>query len=662
MLKLRLPKSATCRFGSLLYGNDSSPDPSFLSAVDPVLRCCQRAYILMGPVSMHRLFGYNYPKDETQELDRGFIHEGEYNGWTDWLRYGSTLQTARSVLRSDLNGSKFDGSGEHEVYHAQSFGDVIPSWGSNLVTITPLQNIGDTVRPPTPLMGHGYRIANSPRQIQSVRGTYYPSYTAISGDDLNLDEHFPAILVHNKLLFGRYSQHSDLELVHTDSAFGGTRYMTCRDVRWTLNDMSFDLAYELSVQETGCNYYGYGYEFHGSYQALKFDVNLHVDFSFTREDGKTIPPSSETLYFQDALIGHEKWSYQCTQTNEIVLAGMYNVTSGGYRPVPGSLTTWTNRTYTHLTTSLFTGTAVRPPSSALSACTLYSRERYLIEGKFKSWFELNLPEIRAACALSSAAAMSDLQASTDTDLLQTLAKIPEIATQLPNIRAAIKIVRDLAHRELHPGEILDFLSQLRLQQSFQWRPEFDLLTKYLPKIAAVILSFSGKGNTISGRGRYDYDFLSEECYRTAHLTVRTKIVAANSFSDLAATYLKLDSLGILPTPANIWDMIPFSFVVNWFTNMGKRIRVLGTLANMWLLSPVVIVHSYELTSVFTPAELESMQLREAPGAESVISMKIYKREITRYVPLLGHTHFDFERPTGTPDWSVVASLLWQWMK
>jgi hypothetical protein len=55
---------------------------------------------------------------------------------------------------------------------------------------------------------------------------------------------------------------------------------------------------------------------------------------------------------------------------------------------------------------------------------------------------------------------------------------------------------------------------------------------------------------------------------------------------LAAIGNALEKLGLNPSAANIWDLIPFSFVVDWFTNIGSILSRLDAYNNNALLRDV----------------------------------------------------------------------------
>lgn len=48
-----------------------------------------------------------------------------------------------------------------------------------------------------------------------------------------------------------------------------------------------------------------------------------------------------------------------------------------------------------------------------------------------------------------------------------------------------------------------------------------------------------------------------------------KLAIANEDDELQALVTRLESMGTLPTFENLWDLVPFSFVVDWFVDVGS---------------------------------------------------------------------------------------------
>lgn len=60
------------------------------------------------------------------------------------------------------------------------------------------------------------------------------------------------------------------------------------------------------------------------------------------------------------------------------------------------------------------------------------------------------------------------------------------------------------------------------------------------------------------------------------LEQRIKLAIGNEDSTLISILNKIDSIGVAPTFENIWDLIPFSFVIDWFIDIGDFLERVDT--------------------------------------------------------------------------------------
>lgn len=56
------------------------------------------------------------------------------------------------------------------------------------------------------------------------------------------------------------------------------------------------------------------------------------------------------------------------------------------------------------------------------------------------------------------------------------------------------------------------------------------------------------------------------------LTQRVKIAVSANDKELNNLASKLDSIGVLPKMSNLWELVPFSFVIDWFVDIGDYIE------------------------------------------------------------------------------------------
>jgi hypothetical protein len=296
-------------------------------------------------------------------------------------------------------------------------------------------------------------------------------------------------------------------------------------------------------------------------------------------------------------------------------------------------------------------------------------EEDVVIGDQKYWFSLrnfrraidsSWSHITPSALFSVVAAVQDVEHGTSTDVLQTVTKLPQYKSMIPQITEALRLLKAIAKRDVDLmtiKEIVDLASATILQSSFQWRPLLQLLTSELPKIVASLSALRSRGQLVVGRGRYDFDFAPNTFARSeSHLTTRSKIVLDVSARALASSLLGFDAFGILPKPSNLWDLVPFSFVANWFTGIGPSIRRAEYSAFLATI-PAYYVHTYLITSPFTSEELDDWSIANDPL--DPLSLKVFYRDVSSYTPLPQDSKFGFGIPTNLPPIGSVGALLWQ---
>jgi len=105
----------------------------------------------------------------------------------------------------------------------------------------------------------------------------------------------------------------------------------------------------------------------------------------------------------------------------------------------------------------------------------------------------------------------------------------------------------------------------------------------------------------------------------------------------------LDGLGFELNPAIIWDAIPFSFVVDWFLNVGGAIERFKVDT---LELPIKLIDSY-------------IQFKEQWRVDCRLKQNATSDSQAAFMPGATYTRKIFHRMPGAPDMSVMNSLGWR---
>lgn len=287
----------------------------------------------------------------------------------------------------------------------------------------------------------------------------------------------------------------------------------------------------------------------------------------------------------------------------------------------------------------------------------------LQDGRFiKPFFDeitSNFGDIVGSSLFSSVDAFNSMEGYLGTNVLQNLAKLKDIASALPKIREAVDVLSRLTRRDLSIStfkEIMDLATSTHLQASFEWRPWLSILTDYLPRLSQTFETLGLRPQRLVGYGSFRAELHNALGRMDVSLLTRTKIVMSNGGNSWLTALTGLDALGILPKPSNLWDLLPFTFLVNWFTGVGAAMRR-GEASVILASLPAYYVHTYTLSSPLTGDELRLVKASSDPSRPA--SLRVYIRDVTTFTPSPRDSRFDFGIPHGVPFIGTLGSLAYQ---
>lgn len=272
-------------------------------------------------------------------------------------------------------------------------------------------------------------------------------------------------------------------------------------------------------------------------------------------------------------------------------------------------------------------------------------------------------QLRPSSFLSAADALDKQMVAFKGNLLQNLQHVKDIMELIPDPAGFERLIAKAIKGDPSAiKEAIDLLTEYILKYRFQIAPLLRDLEK-LGKVELAQVAAVAKPQRMVAYGQYRYTFLDSENFMgdgTLKLVTRSKIAFVSDPSTLMGQLLMANSMGILPNFARLWNLVPFSFVVDWFTNMSKRLHLVDDQV-LWLALRVSFcTHSYKVVYYPSADRLAQFNLKQSEGGEP-FGVSTYIREFTRITPRLVDSPIDFLRPTTGPDPVTVGSLLWQFI-
>jgi len=281
-----------------------------------------------------------------------------------------------------------------------------------------------------------------------------------------------------------------------------------------------------------------------------------------------------------------------------------------------------------------------------------------VNSNFKTAVDSLFTDIRPASLFSTVDAFTNATSYLGTNVLQNLQKIPDLGKTLPKLKEALSIISQIVRKDVSLmtiREVLDLLSTTQLQAAFQWRPYAELVTKYFPDLLQFLAASRYQSSLTIGRGRFDH-ILSHPSFGidSVNLVARTKLVMDSSPLRLMSAVMDIDSLGLLPKPSNLFDLVPYSFVFNWFTGASNALRRAEYSLIMSDI-PAYYVHSYSLTQRLSD---EAMDYIGVDSLERPIN-NYFIRDLSVFTPKITDSRFGFGIPDKLPPLGTMAALLFQ---
>lgn len=270
-------------------------------------------------------------------------------------------------------------------------------------------------------------------------------------------------------------------------------------------------------------------------------------------------------------------------------------------------------------------------------------------------------DIRPSSFLSSADALNKHLLALSTNHIQTLQKLGQILELLPELAEIPRLISKISSGDLSVlKDLIDYISGEILRYRFAQAPLKRAIDEITHNDVHAFLKSLGRSGDYTIYGNFEYEIpQSQNPYDDGRLLLvtRSKISISQDLSTMVESILMANSVGLLPTLSRIWEIIPFSFVIDWFTGMNKRLKLVDTQLAYMAFRTNWCVHSYRLSYYPSSEALSDYGLENVNDAKP-FSLSVYRREKSAYMPRLRESRFDFLATSG-PNPLTAGALAWQ---
>lgn len=616
--------------------------------VDTISRCLgnYQDTVIRGPhvparwtIGAYPLTGESY----FTELPKVGPSEEPYAWWHDQRRYGSLLGSLKLAGQADASGDDFGCEVSHPTYRGQITTSTQPSG-------QPTGTAGNVT-----LEGTTYPRLNS--------GTTWGSRRALSVASAGAG-------IYKTFTAGNYLS-SKVAGVWLDTLFsvfaanysgaGKTIYGSGNGWNWETKYSQFSTDYAL---------FGVG----------PFSVDYQIDQKITRSGG------SNDLVRQEAswLVHYDMESYWVDPGALVPLVNGTNKPIKGYLALKGSradvrtsarqVTGGGQTTYSGSRVNVdstfcrplsyggadyglyWSGPTVDGNASGVTAVQAFhlSKSPNRLED-LENQVHSRLSDIVPSSFYAAADAVQNAGDSLGQNHLEALVELRQIAELLPDPKALLNLARSVRRRDVVSvvGNLGDLLSGLVLAGTFGWRPmlsDISIIREKGNRVSAALEELRGIRPLY---GRFNYTF-PEGTFGRSAVTLTTKAKLNIRFSNAAAlAVIGARAYGLFPDLQSLWDLQPWSFAIDWFTNMGTRLGDIDNQALICALDFVSACYTYEVTATDSSSDLVAGLVLDPSLRE-----RVFVRHKSTRMPVLRESVFDFRAPQFRPNIGVIASLLW----
>lgn len=302
------------------------------------------------------------------------------------------------------------------------------------------------------------------------------------------------------------------------------------------------------------------------------------------------------------------------------------------------------------------------PSSSYSIGTLDPLEQR--QAALEAEVRLGMHELRGFSFPTVMDAFSDAVDILKTNHLQTIQHLKDVQSLVPDATGVTSRLGDLykwygdKNRSRLLAGFLDEATSEWLRVTFGILPTLRSFGEILARLDDLGMGLRDLIGHHVLRGEKTFRLRPGSFgFQNVDLRVHTTSYISYDWGSFFSGIAGLRSVGLLPNLSGNWDLIPFSFAINWFTNLGKRFDLIDTWASILTLRWKHSVYTYKIIATLTSTELEQLGLS---ASVSPVRLQAFVREVSKLIPSpsSGSKLGDISGSSPRPDLFTLGSLLW----
>jgi len=655
----------TTPVGSMFWGKTTSPPQNTAVIADPLLSALAPTVLYMGAVLGTRAFGLlsaDPPRSDVEVSVGSPVHLA-YDPATDRRQNGGLL-TGRSYTSlynaaAMRNTEAYEKCVMHSAVHGQTFPSdnlgTVPNYNYNGTVLIPWHslrtmpkfNVGKTVRygvwngtALTGLAGYESGVKASKYYIHDVLNAIYEQYVASGAEN--------EFYISDPGLPEFYNNQQTVET--------GTYYITdygLEDLSWSLSagSVTIDYTWFCATWISG--------KWPSSTHCIVYRVHKNVTLSMVHQNAyvSLLPGQKEFKNVYKLCIALNEASLTGLRFGDHILAN-----ETGY-----SFVKWiydmefapTVHERKNATASGEGGCLLSNLGDMMHApavpSNIYYRSRSL-----DRYYREHAQDLHTTPFFSSGDALDKYIQRVSSNQLENLTEVRGLASGIQDAGRLLKAIREF--RRGNPvGAIkssIDAYSNANLAKAYGFDPSISDFNEFVGEYDGIVRQLREE-NIWGPRtlyGSFDFDMPNDPTLGVIKLCTRSKIRVTFDDTTLMSIIMAGGAIGLRPGFATVWEAIPFSFVVDWFSNLSARYHDIDNQITFYLLPYFYGVHSIKLTNEWGEDFLSSNHLSKVAGIKPTSTF--YYRWLSFCGPTLRDSSIDFRGGSALPSWNIAGCLAW----
>jgi hypothetical protein len=272
--------------------------------------------------------------------------------------------------------------------------------------------------------------------------------------------------------------------------------------------------------------------------------------------------------------------------------------------------------------------------------------------------------------LSSKEAIDKEFQQLEANHLETMSEVADLG----GIISILKIIKYIGNFKRRPVpailQILSVVSDAVLTYSFGLAPTLSSCEELADKAKPLLARLTSISTPKTANGKFTYEipdeFTSE--FIGTRLVCRSKIRYSVNPDSYLSALLPIKSLGLLPTLSSLWDLVPFSFLVDQILHVGSNQEDIESVVSILAMNIHYTVNSmcftYDLTEddCIVAGIIPDVSVEHDNAGDTTPRYSIYCRYVLDTIPVLGPSRLRFHGEVGLPDWLTSSALLYKLVK